>query len=361
MGRIVGLLAAAAAAAVAAAAFALPAAAAGGEKANCRGGAFSLYVENDLFYNTDRNYTSGVKLTWVSPNIDDFRDNGCVPDWARPVDEGIRGFLADFFSTAARTRNVVTTIGQEIYTPGDRLRTDLIRNDRPYAGWTYLGSGYNERRAGSAGWPERLDSFELRLGMVGPLSLGRWSQDLIHELRGFDKFRGWSNQLRNEPGVQAIFERKFRSRHDADASSDATVHVGASVGNIATYVNAGLEVRFGKGIPDDFGSSPIRPAGNNTSPGSYRNAGRAGAPLAAHLFASLDLRAVARDIFLDGNTFVHSHSVDRRPYVADLALGAAVFVHGLKFSYARVFRTREFEGQASRHSYGSFTVTASFD
>ena len=68
----------------------------------------------------------------MSPNIDDFRDNGCVPAWAQPVDEAIRGFFADFFSTGARTRNVVTSIGQEIYTPGDRLRTDLIRNDRPY-------------------------------------------------------------------------------------------------------------------------------------------------------------------------------------------------------------------------------------
>lgn len=302
-----------------------------------------------------------MKASWVSPNIDDFRDNGCVPGWAQPVDEAIRGFFADFFSTEARTRNVVTSIGQEIYTPGDRLRTDLIRNDRPYAGWSYLGSAYNERRAGGAGWPERLDSFEVRLGMVGPLSLGQWSQDLIHDLRGFDKFQGWKNQLRNEPGVQAIVERKYRSRHEVDSTADATVHFGGSVGNVATYLNAGLEIRAGIGIPDDFGSSPIRPAGNNTAPGTYRHAGRTGAPVAAHVFASFDLRAVARDIFLDGNTFVHSHRVDRRPYVADVALGVAGFAYGWKFSYARVLRSREFEGQPSRHSYGSFTLTYAFD
>ena len=79
------------------------------------------------------------------------------------------------------------------------------------------------------------------------------------------------------------------------------------------------------------------------------------------LNAPFDLRAVARDLFLDGNTFVHSHRVDRRPYVADVALGVAGFAYGWKFSYARVLRSREFEGQPSRHSFGSFTLTYAFD
>jgi len=32
-------------------------------------GIFSLYVENDVAAGTDRNYTNGVKLLWVSPEI----------------------------------------------------------------------------------------------------------------------------------------------------------------------------------------------------------------------------------------------------------------------------------------------------
>jgi hypothetical protein len=47
--------------------------------------------------------------------------------------------------------------------------------------------------------------------------------------------------------------------------------------------------------------------------------------------------------------------------VADLALGVAGFAGGWKFSYARVFRSQEFEGQGSRHSYGSFTISHAFD
>ena len=35
----------------------------------CVGGVLSLYVENDLFFQTDRNYTSGIRLAWVSPDL----------------------------------------------------------------------------------------------------------------------------------------------------------------------------------------------------------------------------------------------------------------------------------------------------
>ena len=38
-------------------------------------GTFSFVLENDLFYNTDRNYTNGVQIVWV-PRVDS------PPDWA---------------------------------------------------------------------------------------------------------------------------------------------------------------------------------------------------------------------------------------------------------------------------------------
>ena len=327
---------------------------------DCRGGVRSFYLENDLFHKTDRNYTSGVKLTWVSPDIEHFSQAECLPGWAKTMDEKIRHLAAGLFTSEARQRNIAASIGQEIYTPGDRRRSDLIREDRPYAGWLYLGLSYNERRGTGEASVERLDSLETRLGMVGPLSLARWSQDLIHDLRGFPKFQGWNNQLRNEPGLQVILERKYRARA-ARSTGDATLHFGGSAGNIATYANAGLELRLGTGIPDDFGSSPVRPAGNNTAPGAFPKGKWLRDNLGAHLFASLDARAVARDIFLDGNTFLHSHRVDRRPLVADIAFGVAGFAYGWKLSYARVIRSREFEGQPSRHSFGSITASHEFD
>ena len=107
-------------------------------------------------------------------------------------------------------------------------------------------------------------------------------------------------------------------------------------------------------LPDDFGSTPLRPAGENTAPP------RRGAPdrrWAGHLFANLDARWVLYDITLDGNTWKNSHSVDKRPFVADVGLGIAVTRGDWKFAFAHYFRSREFEGQKERPAYGSFTVS----
>lgn len=316
-------------------------------------------MENDLYFRTDRNYTSGVRLAWVSPDLDDYVADECLPGWVKPLNEKVRDFFALHLSPA-RERNMVITLGQAMYTPGDRARTDLVREDRPYAGWLYLGLGYNERRRPSGANFDRLDSLEVDLGVIGPLALAKQTQDLIHDLRGFERFQGWSHQLKNEPGVQIVAERKYKAISGAGAS-DAIAHYGVSLGNVAMYLNAGLEVRYGTGIPDDFGSSPFRPAGNNTAPGSFPRDGKQNIRRGIHAFASLDVRAVARDIFLDGNTFRDSHSVKKEPVVADVALGAAAFAGGWKLSFARVFRSKEFAGQPSRHTFGSFTLSYDFD
>jgi hypothetical protein len=36
------------------------------------GGVFSLYFENDLFADTDQQYTNGTKIGWVSPDLEAF-------------------------------------------------------------------------------------------------------------------------------------------------------------------------------------------------------------------------------------------------------------------------------------------------
>ena len=48
------------------------------------GWAFGIHFENDLFADTDQQYTSGIKLTAVSPDLTSaFRDRPELPGWAR--------------------------------------------------------------------------------------------------------------------------------------------------------------------------------------------------------------------------------------------------------------------------------------
>ncbi|WP_328515304.1 lipid A deacylase LpxR family protein [Marinobacterium marinum] len=316
----------------------------------------NLYFENDLFSETDQQYTNGVRLSWVSPEIDSFIDDPALPDWLRsanrlltPLDpEPIH--LGDDVS-----RRLIFTIGQQIMTPDDRERTTLDPNDRPYAGWLYAGFGYHTQTR------RRMNSFEVNLGMIGPASLAKEAQDFIHDLRGFDKFQGWDHQLRNEVGLQLVYEHKYRWMRESLAprwEHEAIVHGGGSLGNVATYLNGGIEYRIGKHLPHDFGTSALRPGGDNSVPG--RGDPRFRHQWGVHAFVSLDGRYVLRDIFLDGNTWRDSHSVDRRPWVADAAFGVAATWERWKLSYARIYRTRQFEQQDSSHNFGSLAIAYTF-
>jgi lipid A 3-O-deacylase len=74
----------------------------------------------------------------------------------------------------------------------------------------------------------------------------------------------------------------------------------------------------------------------------------------------MDTRLVAHDIFLDGNTFRNSHSVEKEPVVSDLSTGVAFTVSRWKYSIAHVYRTKEFDQQDHAQSYGSLTLSYSW-
>ena len=209
--------------------------------------------------------------------------------------------------------------------------------------------GYNGRDQ------DRLRTTQLQFGMLGPAAQGRQVQDLVHRLTGSEAFEGWRHQLHDEPVFRLIHERMRRHAGEPGARGwgwDAIAHWGGTLGTISTYANAGAEFRFGKSLPDDFGSTPLRPAGENTAPTGARGQLHGG-----HVFFTFDARAVARDITLDGNTFRDSHRVDKRALVGEIGYGVALMRGKWKFALARYHRSREFEGQKQRPVFGSFTIS----
>ncbi|MGV1098171.1 lipid A deacylase LpxR family protein [Thiovibrio sp. JS02] len=306
----------------------------------------NVYFENDLFTGTDRDYTNGVKISLISPDLCSFVESGKLPEWSLAYIHRLP-FIND--PDPALKRKVEFSLGQNIYTPADIARSDLIVDDRPYAGWTYFGAAFHTRSRA------RMDTIELQLGMIGPCSFADETQKAVHDLRDLQRPNGWEYQLKNEPGLVAIYERKWQLSPFFGRGSfamDAITHLGCAVGNVATYANTGFETRLGWHLPDDFGVSLIRPAGNTRFSARQQQGG--------YLFAALNSRAVLQDIFLDGNTFAHSHSVSKKPFVADLAGGAALYFKQFKLTWTQVLRTREFEGQPDNHSFGSITLSFFF-
>jgi lipid A 3-O-deacylase len=315
----------------------------------------NLYVENDLFSETDQDYTSGVRLSWVSPDLSDYVDNDELPEWIKRVNRRLTFFHK---SHEGLKRNVIISLGQQIYTPQNLNQTELIKDDRPYAAWLFLGFGFQTRAE------NQLDTLEVRLGVVGPGAFGQETQDFIHDLRGFDKFLGWNNQLHNEPGFVAVWEHKRKRSWRNDNSRfgfDTVGHAGVTLGNVGAHLNAGAEFRVGWAIPDDFGTSAIRPGGENSTPDSVWDPRvELDRRWGLHAFAGFDVRLVGYDIFLDGNSFRDSHSIAKESVVADAAVGLSFIYQGAKISYAQIFRSKEFSGQASSHSYGSLAFSYTF-
>lgn len=313
---------------------------------------YNLHFENDLFNGTDQGYSNGIKLSWVSANLKDYINDPCLPVWVRRLNRTFRSIR----DTGYTSRNMVVTVGQSIYTPLNKTSTALIPNDRPYAGWLYLGLGYNERNA------KQMDILQINLGIVGPAALAKESQDFIHDLRDIPRFNGWNNQLKNELGIQVIAERK-RKVWESDSKYgphlDLITHYGGSLGNVATYLNTGFEIRAGNKLPNDFGTSPIQSAGDSNAPleGDSQRRFSAGG---LHVFLSTDMRLVAHTIFLDGNTFASSHRVEKEVLVGNVATGIAWQWLGGQITYAHYISSKEFTAQTTTPGYGSITLSLEY-
>ena len=315
---------------------------------------FTFYMENDFFENLDRYYTHGTKFSWISRDLSNFREVTSIPQWM----QGIIG-KAPLVNDPEQQRSVSLSFGQNIYTPEHKEKKRLIKDDRPYAGVTYLGLGLHSRNT------KHMDTLELDIGIVGRHSYAEDIQTKIHEWTDSEVARGWKNQLRDEPILNVYLERKWRLlqlRNSSGLGLDLIPHTGLAIGNALTGANIGGQVRFGWNVPNDFGTYLIRPGSDSSAPLDDTDP-RFFAPLrrfGVHAFFAVDGKAVARNILLDGNTFRDSHSVDREPFVADLIGGVGLIIYRVKITYSYVHKTKEFKTQKDEQNFGAIAASFTF-
>jgi len=297
-------------------------------------------LDNDSFTGSDRGYTSGVEMGFTSPTVVSFQDSELSP-LLRRLNRRLRWLQPGGFDE----NNVTLTFGQDMFTPEDWQRSDPDPLDRPYAGVLAIGVTFNGRDDDS------MRTTTLNVGVVGPSARAEPTQNFVHGLLGSNEFRGWDHQLRDEPVFRVLHERLRKwNLTGAAQKADVIVHYGGSVGNLTSFANAGVEFRYGRGLPDNFGSATSLAVGENTAPSRTRSYTRR---LPIHGFIALDARYVLNDITLDGNTWRDSVSVERKDFVADIGVGLAADWNGWEVTVARYFRTKEFEGQAWETDFGS--------
>lgn len=305
-------------------------------------GVFSIVAENDsLSSGEDRNYTSGVKFAYVSPSM---------PQWLEDTGgftRALSGSSPDFWGVA---------VGQSIFTPEDIQANPAPPDQHPYAGWLYVQLMLGVEDDAPAGRsPRYLDTYELEFGMVGPSAQGEEAQRGIHEFLGAPDPQGWDSQLNDEFAFAVSYDRRWRAlRLFGDVlgglEADLTPNAGATLGTLRTEARVGVTARIGQRIDNDYGPPRVRPSLSGLE--HFR-----GGPLSWSIFAGVEGRAVAHNLFLDGNTFEDSASVDREPFVADFQTGFAVSWRDVRLAYTYVWRTEEFETQNARQDFGALALS----
>lgn len=298
----------------------------------------TITSENDFYGSgTDENYTNGIRISYLDvgstpPKVAHFFDS-YVP-----------------FFRINETTSVSYSIGQNLYTPEVITTPIPDPEDRPYAAFLYGSMGLTTIEK------NHIDELEVTLGIIGPWALGEEVQDNYHALINADDPRGWDEQLDNELGVILSWQRSWPDAYATDFSDfhmQIKPHTSLSIGNVYTYAAAGATLQF---TPKKYRwqTQPlrVRPA----IPGNgYYNVPEG--KFAWSLFSGIESRAIARNIFLDGNSFEDSPSVDKKPVVVDINAGVSLTYGRTQISYTLNWRSNEFDGDRSDEAvFGAVSV-----
>ena len=198
-----------------------------------------------------------------------------------------------------------------------------------------------------------IDHVTAAIGLIGPSARGRQAQNGVHHVLGIAPARGWDAQLRDQLAVLLGYERawpgaaawKHRGLH-----CDASPRAGVTVGNVLTYASAGAVMRCGHGLPDDLPATHI-------SLGLPRDGYRGAAAIGAYAWLGVDARAVAYNVFVEGNTPGGASRVERKPYGYDIQGGITVAWPRGRIGFTVVQRSREFDGQKGPDRFAQLTIS----
>jgi len=325
-------------------------------------GYLTFYLDNDLFAHTDRDYTNGARLSWISENRD-VKDLGSVQRMLRRLsgdEDSFRIFqkLTGFDDPAAVQYNYGFSLTQLMYTPEHAAPYEQPPDERRYAGWSALGFSLHAKD------DEVLNSVELMFGTTGSNSLAENSQDFIHSIRDIDKFNGWDNQIPNEFTADLSFVQKRRSdlikRDHGVIRMDGLTEWGGRLGTFRTSAHVGGFFRAGYHLPPDFSDPRLSETAYSNlyfdSDSHYLG------HWSIYVLFGGTARAVGYDATLDGPMF-HDFETGstREPFVAEVFCGGGIRYKQAELSYVHTWRTQEYKQQRDGLAdFGSVAVRVRF-
>ncbi|HEX8696709.1 MAG TPA: lipid A deacylase LpxR family protein [Longimicrobium sp.] len=223
----------------------------------------TFHWENDLQL-SDKSYTNGLRYSWLLDAGPAWEHRARHNWFWRPLLLGMQPCPSNPEDDASGCYRIRTGIayGQNFYTPENLASTRYIAEDRPYAGFIYLGRVFEASRG------KFVHEIEYDLGLVGPLALGESVQKGWHQIVGAVHPEGWDHQIPNSPAVQARYRIHYRllevgGRRGEEGipltrNFDAVPLVETVLGTPITHGAVGATVRLGLNVPAGF-SSRIAP------------------------------------------------------------------------------------------------------
>jgi hypothetical protein len=316
---------------------------------------FLIQLDNDLFFNNDKDYTSGVRIAQIreferTPKALNRVQNLLQPMTGAKSDSSFNQFRLS--GKEAIRYSWGTGITQLMFTPKDYDASTPLPGERPYAGWLGLEFSLHAKTERCA------SSVTMTLGTTGKNSLAQGTQDWVHRnISKSQTFKGWDSQVPSEITLNFFFDHKKRlmkeaMMRDSLIELDGYSEWGAALGNFKTNAYVGGMIRAGYNLKSSYSIPRVQVGsyGHELFEKADPNRG----PFSIYGFFGGRAAAVLHDITLNGPVFQnYEHTVKTKPLVGELVTGCGISWNQLELSLSRTFRTREFKSQNNSHSFGS--------
>ncbi len=175
--------------------------------------------ENDIFTNTDRYYTNGIRFDLIDPAL----NRSFLTKLMIPLNKPVRNYYGISFI-------------HRMYTPWDPHQDTIVPGDRPFSAYMYFG--FNKMSNAIGKRYRQLSA--MNIGLIGSAAQGKVIQETVH----FEDTDGWKYQIRND----IILDYYFRSEaglvkgRSVEIGVWADAHAGTLLDNISVgpYLLAGI-------------------------------------------------------------------------------------------------------------------------
>lgn len=283
---------------------------------------FEITWSNDIFHQTDRNFSNGFDLAFYHPVFE-----------KSPLRFIMLPHKSDDFVWQG------LTLTQHFFTPRELFTSEIISDDRPFA--SYLLFGHRKISSNPKRVVKRTSEFQV--GILGRHSGGKTLQNGIHlVLPASEPATGWDNQLNTDLAIN--YTLRFEKGIVNKKSINLIPYGEAKIGVPYTWADMGMRAQIG--IMNNYFSS----IGISKSE-----------DWELYAFGDIAGRYVVYNGVYEGGLLTSNlHTIDEiNPWVYTIKAGLAFGIKNFSFEYGSILLSKEYDG-GGEHKWGYISLKFAF-